>query len=55
MIGFYQLPMDYLDTFNTRIQAVTIEDIKKAFQGRIDIDKMITVMVGGNVKPADAL
>jgi zinc protease len=49
MIGFYQLPMDYLDTFNARVEAVTIEDIKKAFQGRVDIDKMVTVMVGGNV------
>ncbi|NOX92270.1 MAG: insulinase family protein [Gammaproteobacteria bacterium] len=52
MIGFYQLPMDYLDTFNERVQAVTIEDIKKAFQKRIHLDKMVTVMVGGNVNPA---
>lgn len=51
MIGFYQLPMDYLDTFNARVQAVTIEDIKTAFQKRIHMDKMVTVMVGGNVKP----
>ncbi len=51
MIGFYQLPMDYLDTFNERVQAVTLEDIKKAFQKRIHLDKMITVMVGGNVNP----
>lgn len=49
MIGFYNLPMDYLDTFNARIQAVTIEDIKKAFQKRINMEKMVTVMVGGGV------
>ena len=49
MIGFYQLPLDYLDTFNQKVQAVTIADIKKAFQKRIDVDKMVTVMVGGNV------
>lgn len=53
MIGFYQLPMDYIDTFNSRIQAVTVEDIKKAFQSRIDINKMVTVMVGGNVNRTD--
>lgn len=51
MIGFYQLPMDYLDTFNERVQAVTIEDIKKAYQSRIHLDKMVTVMVGGSVQP----
>jgi len=51
MIGFYQLPMDYLDTFNERVQAVTLEDIKNAFQKRIHLDKMVTVMVGGNVNP----
>lgn len=49
MIGFYQLPLDYLDTFNARVEAVTLDDIKKAFQKRIHLDKMVTVMVGGNV------
>lgn len=47
MIGFYQLPLDYLDTFNDRIQAVTAEDIKKAFQKRVHPDRMVTVLVGG--------
>jgi zinc protease len=53
MIGFYQLPLNYLDTFNSKVQAVTIDDIKKAFQKRIHLDKMVTVMVGGNVNKAD--
>lgn len=46
MIGFYQLPLNYLDTFNSKVEAVTIKDIKKAFQKRIHPDKMVTVMVG---------
>lgn len=46
MIGFYQLPLDYLETFNDRVQAVTIEDIRKAFRKRVHPDKMVTVMVG---------
>lgn len=54
MIGFYQLPMDYLDTFNKQVMAVTLDDIKKAFQKRIHLDKMVTVMVGGGVNKADA-
>lgn len=48
MIGFYNLPLDYLDTFNARVEAVSIDDIKRAFQKRIHLDKMVTVMVGGN-------
>lgn len=47
MIGFYQLPLDYLQSFNDHVQAVSIEDIKDAFQKRIHTDKMVTVMVGG--------
>ena len=47
MIGFYQLPLDYLDTFNASIEKVTLESIKKAFQNRVNPDKMITVLVGG--------
>jgi len=49
MIGFYQLPLDYIDTFNERVQAVTIDDIKNAFQRRIKLDNMVTVLVGGGV------
>jgi len=53
MIGFYQLPMDYLDTFNEQVQAITMEDIKKAFQKRVHPDKMVTVMVGGSINLAN--
>ena len=47
MIGFYKLPLNYLDTFNKKVMAVTKDDIKKAFQKRIHPDRMVTVMVGG--------
>ena len=47
MIGFYNLPLDYLDTFNQRVEAVTLKEIRDAFQRRIDPEKMATVMVGG--------
>lgn len=45
-IGFYHLPLDYLDTYNDRINAVTIEQIKDAFKRRVQPDKMVTVTVG---------
>ncbi len=47
MIGFYGLPLDYLDTFNSRIEALTASQIRDAFARRIHPDKMITVTVGG--------
>lgn len=47
MIGFYGLSPDYLDTFNDNVSAVTIEQIKDAFKRRLDINKMVTVTVGG--------
>jgi zinc protease len=47
MIGFYGLPLDYLDQFNDKINAVTVDSIKQAFQKRVQPDKMITVLVGG--------
>lgn len=45
-IAFYGLPLDYLDTFVAKVEAVTAEDIRRAFRARIDIDKLQTVMVG---------
>jgi zinc protease len=47
MIGFYGLPLDYLDQFNAKIEAVTVDSIKTAFQNRVHPDKMVTVLVGG--------
>jgi zinc protease len=46
VIGFYQLPLDYLDTFPRKVEAVTIEQIREAFQRRIDPDRLVTVVVG---------
>ncbi len=50
MIGFYELPLDYLDKFIPRINAVKLEDIHKAFRDRINSERMITVTVGGESK-----
>ena len=46
MIGFYGLPLDYLDTFNDKVRQVTIEDIKLAWQRRLNPDKFAIVVVG---------
>ncbi|HPE58907.1 MAG TPA: pitrilysin family protein [Thiolinea sp.] len=52
MIGFYGLPLDYLDTFTGNINAVSREAIVAAFQRRIQPDKMLTVIVGGGSEAA---
>ena len=46
MIGFYSLPLDYLDTFNNKVEAVTTAEIRDAFKRRIEPDKMATILVG---------
>ncbi len=46
VIGFYNLPLDYLSTFNDKVNAVTVDMIKDAFKRRIHPDKLITVTVG---------
>ena len=49
-IGFLNRPLDYLNTFTQKVQAVTREDIKRAFKARVDINKLQTVLVGGGAK-----
>ena len=46
VIGFYNLPLKYLDEFTGNIERVTSADIKRAFAARIDPEKLITVVVG---------
>ncbi|MGE5651698.1 MAG: M16 family metallopeptidase [Bacillota bacterium] len=45
-IGFYNLPLDYLDTWTANVAKVSIADIKAAFNRKIALDKMSTVIVG---------
>jgi zinc protease len=48
MLGFYDLPLDYLNTFNSKVNAVTVASIKHAFARRVDPDRLLTVTVGQN-------
>ncbi len=47
MIGFYQLPLDWLDTYSNQVAAVTRDDILRAFQTRVKPAAIMTVIVGG--------
>jgi zinc protease len=44
---FYGLPLDYLEQFPKRVEAVTVSDIRDAFRRRFDSNRLITVIVGG--------
>ena len=50
MIGYYNLPLDYLNSFNKNIENVSLEDVKKAFRKHLDLDKFVTVVVGSEQK-----
>lgn len=47
-IGFYQLPLTYLDDWQKQVEAVTLEQIRDAFRRRVDPDAMTVVIVGGD-------
>lgn len=47
-IGFYHLPLDYLDTYRAKINALTLAQVKEALQQTLYPNKMVTVTVGNN-------
>jgi zinc protease len=46
MIGFYKLPLSYLDDFNDEVNKVTTQQIKDAFNKRIKLENFVSVIVG---------
>ena len=48
-IAWYDLPLDYLDTWTQQVQKVTAAEIKAAFARKLQPDRMVTVIVGGQV------
>lgn len=50
VIGFYRLPLDWLDTYSAKVDAVTRDDILRAFRARVRPEAMMTVIVGGQLE-----
>jgi zinc protease len=46
MIGFYDLAEDYMQTYIDNIRKVDRNDIRDVLNNRIDVDNMVTVIVG---------
>lgn len=48
MIAFYKQPLDYLEQFQAKIQAVSVADVKEVFKRRIHPEWMQTILVGAS-------
>lgn len=48
-LAWYDLPLDYLDTWTKQVEKVTAADIRAAFARKLQPDRMVTVVVGGDV------
>jgi zinc protease len=46
VIGFYKLPLNYLDEYNKKVEQVTATQIKDAFNRRLNTENFVTVIVG---------
>ena len=46
MIGFYNLPIDYMDRFIDNVKSVDVDKVNDALTRRIHPDHMVTVIVG---------
>jgi zinc protease len=47
VIGYYRLPLTYLEDYIKNVEKVTVADIRSAFSRRIDPDRLVTVVVAG--------
>jgi zinc protease len=46
LIGFYKLPLTFLDDYVRQVEKVTVAEITDAFKRRIVPDNMVTIVVG---------
>jgi zinc protease len=51
MLGFYGLPLDWLDRYVERVNAVTVAQVRDAFERRVDPERLVLVRVGGDAGP----
>jgi len=54
IIGFFGLPLNYMDTYQENIAAVTPAQIRAAFQRKVQEAHLVTVIVAGDDAPVAA-
>ena len=47
-IGYYHLPLNFLDTYRDKIASVTALQIKTAFRRHLKMKRLVTISVGGS-------
>ncbi|MDB6048317.1 MAG: family peptidase [Pseudomonas sp.] len=52
-IGFYDLPLTFLEDFMQQAQSVTVEQVKTAMNKHLNVDKMVIVTAGPTVAQKD--
>ena len=50
LIGYYQLPLSWLDDFTARVEKVSVAEVRAAFARRVRPDNLVTVVVGSGEK-----
>lgn len=50
VIGFFDLPLDYLERFTDKVNAVSNQQAADAMRRRINPDALLTIIVGGEAK-----
>lgn len=53
MIGFYRLPLDWLDAYPQQVAQVTAEAVRDAFARRVTPAHLVTVVAGGDGDAGD--
>jgi zinc protease len=48
VMAFYNLPLDWLDTYPARLEAVTLDQIRGVFARRVAPEKLVVVIVGAS-------
>jgi len=54
-IGFYRLPLSWIGDYQNKIQKVTLRQTHEAIKRLLDVDKMVVITAGPNVRQDDLL
>ena len=54
MIGFYELPLDWLEQYPKKVAALTVAEVQDAFRRRVLPAHMVSIVVGGDGDTAHA-